>query len=855
MQSTPDPWTLTHVIDMQAKNKILSENTWNPMIENKLSRTFDMSSKKITPWIVLTVGFMISCSAPILAYHYINLNNRENFRWASIELSKVIHHGANDEALHLLNDVGNIIELATPLNQAVFKKFCQHLSMRQDGLQFIAWVPHVRDQERVQFETQARTEIPGFLITSWEERHNKIPAATRTSYFPLHYLESLVDAELLPQGVDLGTNLDLWKIMQQAWDSEKVQVSGKIFLYAQKKGSVSIFFIKPLFRQGPSAATPTHRTTELAGFVMAAYNIGGWIEHLISNLIPRGIHFELIDETAPSDDRLLYFHRSRLFHHKNISSLDNLKKTGNLPHEVKKHLQITDRIWLFRAGMDQKATLINSENEMTLAWILFGFGLLATLITAHNSRKKIQSVIHQERYMTYKNVINKIHLITYQEISLEEQLDLALGEFLTIPWLFNQSKGGIFLVDAAGSALRLVAQRGLGAVLADLCATVPFGRCLCGRAIQKPDKILFVAHVDDQHDISHPDMMPHGHYVVPLLSGEEPLGVLTLYLDDGHVRNVEEESLLHGIGNALAALIQRKRSEDAIRLLNQDLERRVLERTSELHSSLVALKRTQERVIQSEKMAALGGLVAGVAHEIKTPVGSSFTVTTYLNEATQTMLRAYQANQIKRTQLGQFLSDLEEGLRIIILNLQRAGDLVQSFKMVAVDQASQDKRKFNVHNYIQDILLSIAPKLRKTRHAIHVQCPETLEIHNHPGALSQILTNLVHNSLIHAFENIEAGTITITVTEQDEQIKLTYADNGEGMDEESVKKVFDPFFTTKRGQGGSGLGMHIVYNLVTQTLQGTIQCVSAPNQGATFHILFPAQGEKTTVQEPLDKAI
>ncbi|MBF0427230.1 MAG: HAMP domain-containing histidine kinase, partial [Magnetococcales bacterium] len=187
----------------------------------------------------------------------------------------------------------------------------------------------------------------------------------------------------------------------------------------------------------------------------------------------------------------------------------------------------------------------------------------------------------------------------------------------------------------------------------------------------------------------------------------------------------------------------------------------------------------------------------------------------------------------------------EEGLRIIILNLQRAGDLVQSFKLVAVDQTSQERRVFNLRSYIQDVLLSIAPKLKKTRHTVTVLCPENVIVASYPGALSQVLTNLIHNSVVHGFESRQEGTITIAAEENAGHITLNYSDNGTGMEEEVVRKIFDPFFTTKRGQGGSGLGMHIVYNLVTQTLQGSIQCTSTPGQGTIFHIQFPVRIEKS----------
>ncbi|MBF0152544.1 MAG: CHASE domain-containing protein [Magnetococcales bacterium] len=773
-----------------------------------------------------------------MAHHYIKSNNQRNFQWAFAEVFNLVSNGTTDYAFRLLNGVESFVNLVTPLHRDAFRDFSQHMTRLRDGLQGVAWVPYIRDRERDLFEAKARTEIPGFTVTTWENRGKKSPVESRSDYFPVYYVEPYIDNASI-SGADLGTNPALFEIMQRARESGKTLASGRLFLNIREPGVASIFLIKPIYRHGQPGETPAQRQENLLGFVISIYNVGEWFEHLAANLIPRGIHYEVLDESARTNEQILYFHKSRLYSQENVSSLDELENKNIISGSVKKYMYVSDRRWSFRAAMDNRIMDTDSEDEMSLAWIFFAFGLFSTLITTYNSHKKYLTSSQKERYQIYQNAINNIYLTTYKEIPLEKQLDLALEEFLTIPWLFNQSKGGIFLVEETGGSLRMVAHRGLSSELVALCARIPFGHCLCGRAALNPGKILFTAHVDEHHEITHPEMQPHGHYIVPLVSGEQLLGVMTLYLDDSHERSAEEESLLISIGNALAALIKRQESENAIKSLNQDLEKRVSERTHELHRSLVALKRTQERAIQSEKMAALGGLVAGVAHEIKTPVGSSFTSATYLNEAVHAMLKAFQNNQIKRSQLGQFLSDMEEGLRIIILNLQRAGDLVQSFKMVAVDQTSQERRQFNVYQYIQDILLSLAPRLKKTRHVIDVQCSVDLAIVSYPGVLSQILTNLINNSLLHGFESQDEGLITIQVESDGKHVLLNYSDSGKGMNEETSRKIFDPFFTTKRGQGGSGLGMHIVYNLVTQTLQGTIQCISTPGQGTTFRIQFP----------------
>jgi signal transduction histidine kinase len=286
-------------------------------------------------------------------------------------------------------------------------------------------------------------------------------------------------------------------------------------------------------------------------------------------------------------------------------------------------------------------------------------------------------------------------------------------------------------------------------------------------------------------------------------------------------------------------ITQRKSAEEEIRMLNDELEIRVQQRTAELERSLDTLKKTQKHLVESEKMVSLGRLVAGVAHEVNTPVGVSVTAASYLNEKTKELYGRLHADSISSKDVEKYLTTAREASDLILLNLKRASDLISSFKQVAVDQSAEDKRKFNVKNYIDELLLSIRPKYKKTKHSIAVQCPGDLEINSYPGAFAQIMTNLIMNSLIHGFEHIEDGHISIDVSADENQIQMLYRDDGKGMDQETVQKIFDPFFTTKRSHGGTGLGMHLVYNLVTQTMGGIIECYSAKEKGVEFRISFP----------------
>ena len=187
-----------------------------------------------------------------------------------------------------------------------------------------------------------------------------------------------------------------------------------------------------------------------------------------------------------------------------------------------------------------------------------------------------------------------------------------------------------------------------------------------------------------------------------------------------------------------------------------------------------------------------------------------------------------------------FVDDMEESSLLITSNLNRAADLVQSFKKVAVDRSSDELREFNVKIYVSDILQSLKPSLKKTKHSVDVDCPDDLKIKSYPGALSQIFTNLIMNSIVHGFEGIDGGKITISIMRNEKDVIIIYKDDGVGISRENINRIFEPFYTTKRGTGGSGLGLNITMNLVTNTLNGSIVCDSDVGKGVKFTITFPS---------------
>jgi signal transduction histidine kinase/purine-cytosine permease-like protein len=267
-------------------------------------------------------------------------------------------------------------------------------------------------------------------------------------------------------------------------------------------------------------------------------------------------------------------------------------------------------------------------------------------------------------------------------------------------------------------------------------------------------------------------------------------------------------------------------------------EQQLQEKAQQLEQTLANLQQAKSQLMQTEKLAALGQLVAGVAHEINTPIGIGVTAASLLVEKTADFYQRFQNGLMKRSDLERFLAVTQQGSQMTLTNLNRAAELIQSFKQVAVDQSSESQRVFNLSAYLEEILLQLSPKLQGI-HQVVIQGDRGLTLNSYPGAFSQIVTNLVMNSLMHAYEPARSGTITLTFKQIEQQLIFTYADDGQGIPAAHLSKIFEPFFTTKRGQGGSGLGLHIVYNLVTQKLNGTIYCESQLQPGAKFIMKLP----------------
>src|SRR5215204_1719919 len=287
--------------------------------------------------------------------------------------------------------------------------------------------------------------------------------------------------------------------------------------------------------------------------------------------------------------------------------------------------------------------------------------------------------------------------------------------------------------------------------------------------------------------------------------------------------------------------IAKRKTEDELRASKEKAE-----------SALLELNAAQQNLIDAERLAALGGLVAGVAHEVNNPIGISLTVASSFARRAEMFEAELRSEPLRRSKLDAFVKTSRDAAGQLVANLHRAGELIQSFKQVAVDRSHAERRQFNLGQATDQIVASLKPVLKKAAITLSVDVPEGLVIDGYPGSYGQILTNLFLNAANHAFADGRSGSISISARPRgSDDVEIIFADNGAGMTPDVQRQAFDPFFTTRRNEGGTGLGLHIVYNLVTQQLGGRMMLESRLGQGTTFRIIMPraAKGGSATSEQ------
>ncbi|MBA4344204.1 MAG: hypothetical protein C0423_18850 [Methylibium sp.] len=299
-------------------------------------------------------------------------------------------------------------------------------------------------------------------------------------------------------------------------------------------------------------------------------------------------------------------------------------------------------------------------------------------------------------------------------------------------------------------------------------------------------------------------------------------------------------------------ITEHRRAEQALRELNATLEERVALRTRELADALEVVQRAQDELVRTQRLSSLGALVAGVAHELNTPIGNALLTSSTL-EQLSAEFDLKRTQKLTRSTLEHYAQTVAEISRMLMSNLSRAVELINGFKQLAVDQSSYQRRSFDLRTGVDEVLLTLSPALRRSSHEVVVDIPEPLQLDSFPGPLGQVLINLINNALLHAFEGHSQGHITVSARpDGPEHLLMCVSDDGSGIPPENLLRIFDPFFTTRLGQGGSGLGLHICFSLVKGLLGGSIEAGASAQGGAAFTLRLPRTAPISQVSSALE---
>jgi signal transduction histidine kinase len=384
----------------------------------------------------------------------------------------------------------------------------------------------------------------------------------------------------------------------------------------------------------------------------------------------------------------------------------------------------------------------------------------------------------------------------------------------------------ILILNSNRTALNMNYGREMGRIIGPMEIVLATAQADCVRCTESLKEVLIKDSQQEIVDQHNQIIVLRTQFLVPLMIANKLLGVMVI---KSHEQNAFQENEQQ-IFRTLCAYT-------AIALDNANAYQQ--------------LKNAQEQLIEKEKFAALGSLVAGIAHELNTPIGNSVLIASTIKEACEDLSHYIRQGKIQRSELLQFIQKVDDGSRLIGNGLEIAANLVNSFKQVAVDSSAEHKRGFSLNGLITDVGAMMRSQMRQGHHHLQSKLDEEIRMNSYPGSLAQILSNLIANSILHGFENMQNREITIRANRSktlENTVIIEYRDNGKGISADNLKRIFDPFFTTKLGQGGSGLGLSICYNLVTSLLKGTIEVRSEIGAGTCFTLTLPL-----TIEEPKQK--
>jgi len=700
-----------------------------------------------------------------------------------------------------------VLAVDDQLGRAEFHRYVQELRLQQryPGFQAIQLVRRVPAAELERHIAHVRRDTS--VDPAGYPNYQPHPSTVRDEHYLIEYSEPMKGNENA-FGLDLTTFPAHLQALEMGRDSGELVATERVTLVQDASGQPGFIARLPVYRKGAPLATVEQRRAALTAFVAIVFRVSDLMREVIDPQLLRDMHIQINDAgylsdggaTPPGLNNLMYDSAGRLS--------ANRREPAVVPGlEAHSTLNVGQRHWLIqfkgypggRYGREYETLMLIGGCGFLISTLIAA--LVVTLQRRREMAVRLRATLEELRALQDSAVVG-IGLFSHGHIV---RCNRGLEEMLGYPH-------GVL----AGSPVSgLVPARG----------DDPF-QCAAGgqRAYAELELV--------RRDGASLWCMVNGRMLDP----EEPEKGSVWVLADISDRRKTEAALVEsrsGLERSLRELAQQKaHAEQAHR---------------EMSGMVQTLQQAQATLITSEKMAALGALVAGIAHELNTPIGNSLLTATALADMVTVFERQLAEGGVRRSVLDAHLHDAKTACNIIAASLGKAADLITSFKQVAVDQTSDQRRRFALDGVLRDTLATYAAQLRRSNCEVRVDVPASLEFDSYPGSVSQVISNLINNAMLHAFEGRDHGIITITARALDEgplesgSAELRFADNGVGMNSRTLNQVYDPFFTTKMGQGGSGLGMNIVYNIVTGVLKGTIRIDSTPDQGTTVIITLPRQ--------------
>ena len=712
----------------------------------------------------------------------------------------------------MLLSIKGVYAIDGQVSRAQFGRYVRELNLTQrypgfQAIQFVRVVPAAALPSYVDAVRADTSVEPGGY--PYFKIH---PAAIRDVHYVIDYNEPMTGNEHA-FGLDLAALPPHRAALEFGAETGKVIATERITLVQDASGQPGFVARTPVYRPGMALDTAEQRRAALSGFVAIVFRVENLMREVVDAPLLSQLHIRIHDAgylrdggaAAPAIDNVMY---------------DSAGKIGALrPAQAAALPQLTSRImlnvgerrWVMRFdGLDGARYGSSSATVMMIAGAGFLIStLIAALLFAWQRRRALAETLH--RTLTEQRALQDSAIVGIGLFSA----DTIMGCNRGLEEMMDYPQGG--LAGLPSSVLVPADERGRP-------AANPFHCDRSGRRAHAEMELV-------RRDGSRLWCMVNGK----VLDMHDASKGCVWVINDISDRKRAEAALVDtklGLERSLDELAAQKASAE---LAHHDLS-----------AVLATLRLAQNNLITSEKMASLGALVAGIAHELNTPIGNSLLTATALSDMVTEFEHKLADGGIKRSTLDAHLKDVRTACAIMGSSLGRAADLITSFKQVAVDQASDQRRSFRLADVLHDTLATFAAQLRRANCDVRLDVPEQLTFDSYPGSVSQVLSNLINNAMLHAFEGRSSGTITIraramTQAESGEQglAQLVFCDDGVGMSARTLHQVFDPFFTTKMGQGGSGLGMNIVYNIVTGVLRGSIAIESQPGGGTTITLVLP----------------